>query len=92
MSKLHDVAERLLNVMRERNGWPPTTLDSMQADHRAEWLADARAAVEALRVPGDMAIDQGARCCNEEDDTGAALAVWTTMIDAILAEDANGHR
>lgn len=90
MGKLHDVAERLLNVMRERNGWPPTTLDSMLPEHRSEWLEDARAAVEALREPDDDVLYASAEY--QGDSLQVTTDAWTAMIDTILDGDTNGHR
>ena len=89
MGKLQDVAERLLNVHRVRNGWPPTTLDSMLPEHKAEWLEDARAAIETLREPTEGMVENGA---DHAGTLRTAVDTWASMIDAILAEEPNGHR
>lgn len=44
----------MLNLHRARNGWPPTTLDQMSDEHRAEWMDDATTALRAaLPILGD---------------------------------------
>ena len=94
MGKLHEVAERLLNVMRRRNGLPDTALENMLPEHRAEWLEDARAAVETLREPDDGMVDAMSGGSGDDfEGTGEPdRQAWRAAIDAILAEDTNGHR
>lgn len=90
------VAEAMLNLHRRRNGLEPTTLDQMRDEHRAEWIEDARAAIEAMRepTPGILAALRdnvpvyGHEWEYEEDE---APICWRAMIDAALSEPTGGE-
>jgi hypothetical protein len=92
MTKLEEIA-RAICTARERNGGPPWEywLHEPGGKHVINaFMDDARAAVEAMRVPtaaqckaADALEDQDWRDKGERED-GAAH--WAAMIDAILNE------
>lgn len=79
MTKVEQVAEALLNIHRKRNGWLPASLGELLPEHRAEWLEEARAAIEAMRVP-TLAMRKVCRFEVAEVD-------YPAMIDAALSEE-----
>ena len=82
-SVIERVALNLLNRHRARHGLEPATLEAMSDEHRAEWVDDALAAIEAMREPTDKMI---AAAFDELVPCHDFLAAWRAGIDAILSE------
>ena len=80
-----DVVERVARAIC-RAMWgddcPLMTAAAFEEEHWSQTLADARAAIAAMREPTEAMCEAGKR----GGTVGAAAASWRAMVDAALAE------
>lgn len=79
-------------IYEDRNGRRCIPWNKLLAAHKAPYLSDVRAAIEAMREPSPKMLDEGFRALISGDDdaldtsTSDAIKCWRAMIDAALKE------
>lgn len=88
MTKLEEVARAIYYAedTSERPDW-----DRVPPAVKARFLRTARAAIEAMREPGEIARNEGWDAATQMVTSygfaiGGEMSVWSAMIDAILSE------
>jgi hypothetical protein len=74
--------ERVARAIQAEAGWDNIDVGDRL---RADYLAFARAAIEAMREPTEAMIKEGAYGSGE-DSAGVACGAWKAMIDIALDE------
>lgn len=77
---MSEMVERVARAIQATRG-PRENWDRVTPATRDLWMADARAAIEAMREPTEAMTDAGWRRIEERDD---AAENWRMMIDAAL--------
>lgn len=85
MTKLEEVARA---IYEGRNGPGARPWAHLQSGHKAPYLTDARAAIEALRGPNERMYEAAIRTHVRENGgiEHSPHLSWHAMIDAILSE------
>jgi hypothetical protein len=93
MTKLEEIA---LALFRAVTSDPEASWESMSAEEREDALGWARAGLEAVRQPGEVALAAGERNIYDggpgyrESRANQAIDCWEDMIDELLAERNEG--
>jgi hypothetical protein len=93
MTKLEEIARAMWEVVREDANAVDIELEEWDDEPQAlrdDWIANARAAVEAMREPSENELDAFARAfgwkAQTADGRENAKHAWQAMIGTILSE------
>jgi len=84
MSMVEVVARAIYN---KRNGAGAVPWSRREASHKEPYRSDARAAIEAMKVPSAEMVEAGQNLCERQTYSPPDMAfIFRHMIDAALAE------